>query len=195
LCSELHAALRKPATKRGKAKEAPSLAARQRARVNYNNFICRLSAPRLSTATSTPPATKTAPKKARKPVRRRLAVVATAVCVILGGGASGLHAENSSESTSSVLRLIPASGTVPFNGGSPAAFSGERPRTVFDEPTLAARMDEFTAQVNALTTQAWQQVTPPSPARLSMMTVALLAAGCGVALFRARLLLRPDLVC
>jgi hypothetical protein len=93
------------------------------------------------------------------------------------------------------VRLVPATDTVPFTGMtgrlSLDISLGDSP----EENDLMARMDALTAQVNALTKKSIQSVSPGRATPLSALTSVLLCAGFGVAIVRAGLLFRSDLMC
>jgi hypothetical protein len=156
--------------------------------MTYNNFSCRLSTPRLPASSDLPLSPKSARKKPRKTGRRLGAAV---VCLVLNWSApTVLRAE-----TVEGLRLVPAPGTVAFTGHTGRLSLDEPWESTPEESALLAQMDAFTAQVNALSSQAWRAVTPAGPAHVSALTGTLFCLGLGVALFRAGLLFQPNLAC
>ncbi len=162
--------------------------------MNYNNFACRLAVPRLSAAVSSANAPKAAPKKTRKTARRRLTSAAAALWLI-GGVWSGGSLNAAPDGTAGTLCLVPASDTVPFTGFTSRSFVIENTKADSEEQDLATRIDALSAQVNALTAQAFQTATTTRPPRISPLTASILCLGLGLALFQARLLVRSDIPC
>lgn len=181
------------------AEEASVHAARQVVPMNYNNFSCRLIAPRLPSVVRSAEPRKVESKKERKPsVRRRLASAATAAALVIGvslsftpvATAGPLNLEPSG------LRWVPATETVAFTGNSTGHLSLDLPVELpVDENDLASQLEAFSAQVSALTSKPFPSVRPAAAMQLSALTGVLLCAGLGVAIVRAGLLFRADLAC
>jgi hypothetical protein len=161
----------------GKREEAHGAQARHAVRMNYNNFICRIAAPRPANLVSEKAPAPATPKKSRKSVRRRLAA-GIAAMVLACGGASGHAVED--------LRVVPASGTVMFAEGVSGADFFTEP----SEDTVPSLHEVLAERVEAVASAA-----RPAPAHASALTVVLICAGLGVAFIQSTRLFRTDFTC
>jgi hypothetical protein len=166
--------------------------------MNYNNFSCRLVAPRSPAVVRSGMPPKSEPKKERKPpVSRRLASAASVAAVMLGlffTAASSASARPLDLDQPTTLRLVPAAQTVAFTGATGHLSLDIPVESPAAESDLASQLEAFSAQVSALTSQPFPSVRPAAM-HLSALTGVLLCAGLGVSIVRATLLFHPDLTC
>lgn len=149
--------------------------------MNYNNFICRIAAPRPAHLVSEKTPAPAHARKPRKAARRRLAT-AVAALVLACGGVSAHAAED--------LRVVPAPGTVLFaEGVSGAEFSAEP-----SEDTVLGLQEVLTGRVEAMAAEM-VSATRPAPAHASALTVVLICAGLAVAFIQSTRLFRTDFTC
>lgn len=182
-----------------KAEEASVHEARQVVLMNYNNFSCRLIAPRSPAVVRSAEPRKVESKKERKPsVRRRLASAASVAAIVIGCSLSTVSVATAGPLNlePSGLRWVPAAETVAFTGSNTGHLSLDLPVELpAEENDLASQLEAFSAQVSALTAKPFPSVRPAAAMQLSALTGVLLCAGLGVAIVRAGLLFRADLAC
>lgn len=178
--------------KKRKSEEARFAGGRQIRRMNYNNSSSRIVIPRATTLTAEAAPRKQGAKRARKSARRRLTPLAAVALFFVALGVAGLLPARAVEGEVSV---VAAKQTVAFTGMTGRLSLDIPLEETVPENELMAQMDAFTAQVNAITAKSFQAVHPAQAARLSALTGVLLCAGVAVAIVRAGLLFRRDLVC
>lgn len=135
---------------------------------------------------------KQSSKRTRKSARRRLTPIAAGALFLMAVGGAGLSPVRAAEGE---LSVVAAKETVAFTGMTGRLSLDIPLQETVPENELAAQMDALTAQVNAITAKSFQAVHPAQAMRLSGLTGVLLCAGVGVAIVRAGLLFRRDLVC